>query len=71
MLFFGQKSDEESVEQAGGRTLLHVQLWYLFSSCKLPKTVIVTTLLFLGSVTLLCGTFLCINLSEGPVLLSD
>ena len=71
MLFFGQKSDEESVEQAGGRTLLYVQLWYLFSSYKLPKTVIVTTLLFLGSVMLLCGTFLCINLSERPVLLSD
>ena len=41
----------------------------LFSSYKLPKTV--TTLLLFGPVTLLCGTFLFIKLSEGPVLLSD
>ena len=49
-----------SVGQAGGQTLLHVQLWYLFSSYKLPKTVAVTTLLLFGPVTLLCATFLCI-----------
>ena len=29
-LFFGQKCDEESVGQAGGWTLLHIQLWYFF-----------------------------------------
>ena len=44
----------------GRQMLLHVQLWYLFSSYKLPKTVTVTTLLLFGPVTLLCGTFLCI-----------
>ena len=42
-----------------------------FSSYKLPKTVTVTTFLLFGSVTLLCGTFLFINLSEGPVQSSD
>ena len=41
-----------------------------FSTYKLPKTVTVTLLLF-GSVTLLCGTFLFIKLSEGPVQSSD
>ena len=30
-------------------------------------TVTVIMLLLFGSVTLLCGTFLCIKLSEGPV----
>ena len=50
--------------------LLPVQLWYLFSSYKLTTTVTVTLLLF-GPVTLLCGTFLCIKLSEGRVQLSD
>ena len=40
-------------------------------SYKLPKIVIVTTLLLFGHVMLLCGTFLCICLSEGPVQLSD
>ena len=51
----------------GRQMLLHVQLWYLFSSYKLPKTVTVTMLLLFGHVELLCGTFLCIYLVEGPV----
>ena len=51
--------------------LLPIQLWYLFSSYKLPKTVTVATLLLFGPVTLLCGKFFCIKLSEGPVYLSD
>ena len=42
-----------------------------FSSYKLPKTVTVTTLLLFGSVMLLCGTFLFLELSEGPVQSSD
>ena len=42
-----------------------------FSSYKLPKTFTVTTLLLFGHVTLLCGTFLYIQLSEGPVQLLD
>ena len=57
-LFFGQKCDEESVGQAGGRMLVHVYLRYFFPH-KSPKTVTVTTLLLFGHVTLLCGTFLC------------
>ena len=56
-LFFGQKCDKELVGRAGGRTLLHVQLWYLFSSYKLPTTVTVTMLLLFGPVMLLCGNF--------------
>ena len=60
MLFFGQKCGEELVGQAGGQTLLHVQLRYSFYSHKLPKTVTVSTLLLFGPVALLCGTFLCI-----------
>ena len=35
-----------------------------FSSYKLPKTVTVTMLLLFGHVTLLCGTFLFIKLSQ-------
>ena len=78
-MFFVQKCDEELVGRAGGQTggrtggqkLLHVYLRYLFSSYKLPKTVTVTTLLLLLHVTLHCGIFLCIKLSEGPVLLID
>ena len=42
-----------------------------FSSYKLQKTVTVTTLLLFGHVTLLCGKFLFIELSEGPVHLSE
>ena len=42
-----------------------------FSSYKLPKTVKVTTLILFGHITLLCGKFLFIKLSEGPVQLSD
>ena len=42
-----------------------------FSSYKLPVTLTVTTLLLFSSATLLCGTFVCFQLSEGPVLLSD
>ena len=42
-----------------------------FSSYKLPKTAKVTMLLLFGHVTLLCGKFLFILLSEGPVQLSD
>ena len=61
---FGQKCDEESVGQAGGQTggqtLHHAQLWYMFSSYKLPKTVTVTMVQLFGHVTLLCGTFLFI-----------
>ena len=38
-----------------------------FSSYKMPKTVTVTTLLLFGHVTLLCGTFVFIELNEGPV----
>ena len=70
-LFFGQKCDEESVGWAGGQTLRHAYLWYLFSSNKLPKTVTVTMLLLFGPVTLLCGTFRFMELSEGPVQSSD
>ena len=66
MLFFGQEYDKVSVGRAGGRTLLHIYLWYFFPHM-LPKTVIVTMLLLFGHVTLLFGTFLCIRLSEGPV----
>ena len=40
------------------------------SSYKLSKTVTVTTLLLFGYVTL-CGKFLSVKLSEGPVQLSD
>ena len=42
-----------------------------FSSYKLSKTVTVTMLLMFGPVMLLCGTSLCIKLSEGPVQSSD
>ena len=66
---FQQKCDEESVGQVGGQTLLHIQLRYFFPY-KLLKTVTVTMLLLFGSVTLLCGTFLFIYLSERPVQLS-
>ena len=66
-LFLGQKCDEE----AGGQKLLHVYLQDFFSSYKLPKTVTVTALLLFGHVTLICGTFLFIKLSEGPVQSSD
>ena len=69
-LFFRQKCDKESIGQAGERTLLHISVVF-FSSYKLPKTVTVTTLLFSGPVTLLCGTFLFMWLSEGPVQLLD
>ena len=57
---FGQKCDEESGGQTGGQTLHHAQLWYMFSSYKLPKTVTVTMVQLFGHVTLLCGTFLFI-----------
>ena len=40
-----------------------------FSSNKLPTIVTVTTLVLFDH--LLCGTLLCIYLSEGPVQLSD
>ena len=63
MLLFGQKCDDESVGQAGGQALLHI--YFFFSSYKL--TVTVTTLLLFGNVMLLCGTFLFVLLSEGPV----
>ena len=77
-IFFGQKCDEELVggvggqtgRQTGGRTFLHLQLWYFFSTYKLPKTVTVTILILFGHVTLLFGKFLFIKLSEGPVQLS-
>ena len=70
-MLFGEKCDKELVGQSGGRTLLDVQLWSCFSLYKLPKTVTVTTLLLFGHVTLLCGKFLFIKLSEGPVELTD
>ena len=68
-LFFGQKCEEKSVGQAGGwtggRTLLHVQLWCLFSLFKLSKTVKVSTLLLhYCAVTLLCGAFISLYLVE-------
>ena len=53
-------------EELEGQTLLRILLWYIFPH-KLPKTVTVTTLLLFGLVTLLCGTFLFILVSEGPV----
>ena len=40
----------------------------LFSSYKLPKTLLVTTLLLFGPVMLLCGTFLFLkSLNDGSV----
>ena len=48
---------EESEGQAGGQTLFQIQLWYLFSSYKLPKTVTVTTLLLFGPVRCFVGHF--------------
>ena len=45
-------------------------LRYVFPHIRV-KTVTVTTLLLFGHVTLPCGTFLFILLSEGPVLLLD
>ena len=42
----------------------------LFSLHKLPKTATITTLLLFGHVTLLCGTFLFILLSDEPMQLS-
>ena len=72
-LFFGQKCEKESVGQAGGqtvgRTLLHVYLRYFLHhiSCQIT----VTALLLFGHDMLLCGTFLCIKLSEGPVQLTE
>ena len=68
--FFRWKCEEESVGQAGGRRFSMYSCG-IFSSYQLPKTVTVTTLLLFGPVMLLCGTFLCISLSEGPVQLSD
>ena len=67
--FFGQKRDYELVGQAGEQMLLHLYLLYFFhhTSCQGPLPVTVTTLLLFGHVTLLCGTFLYILLSEGPV----
>ena len=54
------------VGRTGGRKDIQLRYFSL-----LPKTVTVTTLLLFGSVTLLCGTFLCIKLSEGSVQLTD
>ena len=71
MLFFGQNRDEESVGQVGGQMLLCAQLRYFFASHSLLKTVTVTMLLLFDHVTLLCGTFFFILLSEGSVKLSD
>ena len=62
---------KEVVGRADGQTLVHIQLWYFFSSYKLPKTVTVTTLLLFGHVMLLCGKYIFIKLSEGRVQLSD
>ena len=60
----------QRVSRTGGRTDAspHISAVF-FSSYKMPKTV--TTLLLLGHVMLLCGTFLCIKLSDGPVQLTD
>ena len=50
---------------------LHISAVF-FSLYKLPETVTVTVLPLFGHVTLLCGTFLFIYLSEGVVIrLSD
>ena len=68
--FLGQKCDKVLVGQVGGQMILHIELWYFFTSYKLAKIVTVTMLLLFGHVTLLCGKFLFINLSEGPVSLS-
>ena len=48
----GGRVDRTGGGQTGGQTLLHIQLWYLFSSYKSPKTVTVTTLLCVLSVAL-------------------
>ena len=73
MLFFGQKCD---VGRTGIRTdrrtdtSPHTSAVFS-SSYKLPKTLTVSTLLLFGHVTLLCGTYLFIKLSEEPVQLTN
>ena len=58
----------ERVGRTGGRTEASPPISAVFfSSYTLSKAVTVTTSLLFGHVTLLCITFLCIKLSEGPL----
>ena len=56
----------QRVSRTGRRTEASPRISAVFfSSYKLPQTV--TTLILFRHVTSLCGTFLCIKLSEGPL----
>ena len=67
-LFSGQKCDDLVGRAEDRHSMYSCGIFFPHISC---QRVTVMTLLLFGHVTLLCGKFLFIKLSEGPVQLSD